>query len=121
MPDRLVNVSVLLGGPGRGYLRSVKVVVDDRLEKVQRADDVRHHRLVRTVPGLADMRLRGQVEDVRPFSACSKFSDDAVDRVPVGEISPVDGQAAAEMRDVVERAARRRTDKSKDVRAEPDE
>ena len=45
---------------------SSRPVVDDRLEQVERADRVRHHRLVRPVPRLADVRLGAEVEDVRP-------------------------------------------------------
>ena len=44
-------------------------MVDDRLQQVERADRVRHHRLVRPVPRLADVRLRAEVEDVRLVAA----------------------------------------------------
>ena len=63
--DRLVDVAVLLRRAGGVELLELEPVVDDRLEQVERADRVRHHRLVRAVPRLADVRLRAEMEDVR--------------------------------------------------------
>ena len=62
--DGLAHVAVLLRGARGVELLELEAVVDDRLQQVERADRVRHHRLVRPVPRLADVRLRAEVEDV---------------------------------------------------------
>ena len=67
--DGLADVAVLLRGAGGVELLELEAVVDDRLQQVERADRVRHHRLVRPVPRLADVRLRAEVEDVRACRA----------------------------------------------------
>ena len=63
--DGLAHVAVLLRGAGGVELLELEAPVDDRLEQVERADRVRHHRLVGPVPRLADVRLCAEVEDVR--------------------------------------------------------
>ena len=119
--DRLPHVSVLLGGAGGVELLQLEPVVDDRLEQVQRPERVCHHRLVGPVPGLADVRLRAQVEDIRPVLGLEQVLDQIVDRRLVGEIGEVDADAVAEMADVVERAARRGAHERVDVSVELDE
>jgi hypothetical protein len=121
VPHRLVDVAVLLRGAGRGHLGGLEAVVDDRLEQVQGADHVRHDGLVRPVPRLAHVRLGCEMEDVRAIRLPGELAYDPVDRMPVGEVAPMDGQVCAQVRKVVERAARRRADERMDVGADPDE
>ena len=64
--DVVADVAVLLGRAGRVELLELEPPVDDRLEEVERPDRVRHHRLVRAVPRLADVCLGAEVEHVRP-------------------------------------------------------
>ena len=85
--------------------------VDYGLQEVERSEDVRCDRLVRTVPGLAHVRLRAEVEHVRAVGcAFLELAHEVVDRRAVGEVSEVHLQAVAQVADVVERAARRRAD-----------
>ena len=70
--DGLADVAVLLGRARRVELLQLEPVVDDRLQQVERADDVGDRRLVRPVPRLADVRLRAEVEDVRPVGRGSR-------------------------------------------------
>ena len=62
--DRLARVAVLLRRAGGVEALDLEAVVEDRLQEVERADDVRHHRLVGPVPGLAHVCLGAEVEDV---------------------------------------------------------
>ena len=119
--DRLARIAVLLGGAGGVELLDVEAVVDDRLEQIEGPDGVRHHRLVGAVPRLADVRLRAEVEDVRPVGRLRELADQVVDRGLVGQVGEVDAQPVAERADVVQRAARGRTDEGVDVGAEVDE
>jgi hypothetical protein len=102
-------------------LLQLEPVVDDRLQQVERAHRVRHHGLVRPVPRLADVCLCGEVEDVGAVVGPAQHPDDAVDRVTVGQVAPVDGDVAPEVADVVESAARSRTHERVNARAEEDE
>ncbi len=119
--DRLARVAVLLRRAGRVEALHLELVVEDRLQEVERADDVRHHRLVRPVPGLADVGLGAEVEDVRPVGRLLQLADEVVDRGAVGEVGELDVDPRAQVADVVQRAARRGTDEGEDVRAELDE
>ena len=92
--DRLADVSVLLRGAGRVELLELEVVVDDRLEQVERPDGVRQDRLVRPVPRLADVRLRAEVEDVRLVRALLEVTHQIVDRRLVGEVGEDDALEA---------------------------
>ena len=69
--DVVAHVAVLLRGAGGVELLELEAGVDDRLQQVERADRVRHHRLVGPVPRLADVRLGAEVEDVRPVGRVS--------------------------------------------------
>ena len=60
--DRLVDVPVLLRGAGGVELLELELPVDDRLQEVERAEDIRRDGLVGPVPRLADVRLRAEVE-----------------------------------------------------------
>ena len=117
--DRLADVAVLLRGARGVELLELEAVVDDRLEQVERPDDVRHHRLVRPVPGLADVRLGAEMEDVRPVRR-RRAGRGRGSRPRCGRsgrrTSTV--SAVAEVADVVQRAARGRADEGDDVRAE---
>jgi hypothetical protein len=104
--DGLVHVAVLLRRAGGVELLQLEPVVDDRLQEVQRADGVRHHRLVGAVPRLADVRLGAEVENVRPVVGLEQVLDEVVDGRLVGEIGEVDAHPVAKVADVVERAAR---------------
>ena len=115
--DRLPNVSVLLRCTGGVELLQLDSVIDDRLQEVQGSDGVRHDRLVGPVPRLADVCLGREVEDEWPPGGLED-AHDTIDRVAVREVSPVNGQPAAQVRDVVESAARRRPDEGVDVRLE---
>ena len=118
--DLLADVSVLLRRAGGVELLELELPVDDGLEQVEGAHDVRHRRLVRPVPRLADVRLRGEVEHVRPVGCFAQATDRPVDRVTVGEVAPVNGDAPTMLRDVVEGSARRGTDEGVDVCAQTD-
>jgi len=117
----LVHVAVLLRGPGRVELLELETVVDDRLEQVERADRVRDHGLVWAMPGLADVGLRAEMEDVRLVGGVEQLSDEVVDRGLVREIRKVHLQLLAQRCDVVQRAARRRANERVDVRVELNE
>ena len=119
--DRVARVAVLLRRPRGVEALQLEVVVEDRLEEVERAYDVRHHRLVRPVPGLADVRLGPEMEDVRPVGRLLQLAHEVVDRSAVGEVGELDHHPLAQVADVVQRAARRRADESDDVRAQLDE
>ncbi len=119
--DRVARVAVLLRRARGVEALELELVVEDRLEEVERADDVRHHRLVRPVPGLADVSLGAEVEDVRLVRGLLQLADEVVDRRAVGEVGELDDHPLAQVADVVERAARRRADEGDDVRAELDE
>ena len=120
--DALADVAVLLRGAGGVELLQLEAVVDDRLEQVQRPDRVRHHRLVRPVPRLADVRLGAEVEDVRLVGdRVAQLLDEVVDRRLVGQVGELHLQPVAEVRDVVERAARRGADEGVHVGADLDE
>src|SRR4029450_7982673 len=98
-----MDVPVLLRGAGHVELEEIDLEVDDRLEKVQGAEDGGGDGVVRAPPGLTDMRLRGEVEDDGP-AAPAQFSDGRVDRRLVREIAAVDPKAVAEMADVAQLA-----------------
>ena len=120
--DGLAHVPVLLGRSGRVELLELEARVHDRLQQVQRPEHVRGDRLVRAMPRLADVSLRAEVEDVRPVvRRVPQLTHEVVDRRAVGEVCEVDLQAAAEVADVVQRAARRCADERVDGRAELDE
>ncbi len=119
--DVLVDVAVLLGGAGGVELLELEARVDDRLEQVQRADRVRHHRLVGTVPALADVGLGAQVEDVRLVGRLLQLTHQVVDRGLVGEVGEVHLEPAAQVPDVVQRAARGGAHERVDVGADRDE
>ena len=119
--DVLTDVPVLLRCAGGVELLEVEAPVDDGLEQVERPDRVRHHRLVRTVPRLSDVRLGTEVEEVRPIRRVLELTDEVVDRRPVGQVGEMDLEAVAEVPDVVQRAARRRAHERVHVRAELDE
>jgi hypothetical protein len=114
--DRLARIAVLLRRPGRVELLQLEAVLDDRLEQVERADRVRHHRLVRAVPGLADVGLSAEVEDVRPVGGVTELADQVVDGRPVGQVREVHLQQVADLPDVVQRAARGGADERVHVR-----
>ena len=117
--DRLAHVAVLLGGAGGVELLELEPVVDHRLEKVQRPDGIRHHRLVRAVPGLADVRLRAEVKEVRPVRRREEVvADEVVDRGLVGQVREDDANVAAQVADVVQRAARGGAHERDHVRAD---
>jgi hypothetical protein len=84
------DVAVLLRGARRVELLELEPPVDDRLEQVERADRVRHHRLVGPVPRLADVRLRTEVEDVRPVGRLLQLPDEVVHGRLVREVREVD-------------------------------
>ena len=119
--DSVTRVAVLLRCACGVEALQLELVVEDRLEEVERADDVRHHRLVRPVPGLADVRLGAEVEDVRLVRGVLQLADEVVDRRAVGEVGELDDHPLSQVADVVERAARRGADEGDDVRAELDE
>ena len=97
-------------------------MVDDRLQQVQRADGVRHDRLVGAVPRLADVRLRAEVEDVRLVRGVDEVvANEMVDRGLVGEVGEDDRDVVPQMADVVERARRCRAHERDHVRAELDQ
>ena len=121
VPDGLADVAVLLRRARGVELLDLQAVVDDRLEQVQRADRVRHDRLVRPVPALADVGLRAQVEDERAIVLLGQVADQVVDRGAVGQVGEVDLQRVAQVADVVQRAARGRAHERVDVGAERDE
>ena len=73
------------------------------------------------VPGLADVRLRAEVEDVRLVRRLAQLLDEVVDRRLVGQVGEVHLQPAAQVPDVVQRAARGRAHERVHVRAELDE
>src|SRR5205085_11219725 len=105
--DGLARVPVLLGGAGGVELLELEPVVDDRLEQVERADGVRHYRLVRPVPRLAHVRLGAEVEDVRAVARrVAELADEVVDGGAVGEVGEVNLHAVAQVPDVVQGAAR---------------
>ncbi len=119
--DRLAHVAVLLRGARGVELLQLEAPVDDRLEQVERADRVRHHRLVGPVPRLADVRLRAQVEDVRLVGRLAQLPDEVVDRGAVGQVGEVHLQLLAQVPDVVQRPARRGAHERVHVRAQLDE
>ena len=114
-------VAVLLRRSGRVEALHLQLVVENGLEEVERADDVGHHRLVRPVPGLADVGLGAEVEDIRLVRRLLQLADEVVDRSAVGEIGELDVDSRAEVPDVVQRAARRGADEGDDIRAQLDE
>ena len=117
--DGLARVAVLLRGARGVELLELEPLVDDRLEEVERADRVRHHGLVRAMPRLAHVRLRAEVEDVRAVRRrVAQLLDEVVDGRLVREVGEVHLQPAAEVRDVVQRAARGGAHERVDVRAE---
>ena len=120
--DRLADVPVLLRGSRGVELLDLELEVDDRLQEVERSEDVRRDGLVRPVPRLADVRLGAEVEDVRPIRRrLLELADEAVDRDLVREVGEVHLDPAPELPDVVERAARRRADERVHRGAELDE
>ena len=121
MRDGLVDVAVLLRRAGRVELLELEAVVDDRLEQVERAERVRHDGLVRPVPRLADVSLRAEVEDVRLVRRLAKLAHEVVDRRLVRQVGEVHLQPVAQVRDVVQRAARRCADEGVHMSAELDE
>jgi hypothetical protein len=100
---------------------SSDVPVDDRLEQVQRPEDVGRDRLVGAMPGLADVRLRAEVEDEGLVGRLPELPHEVVDRGAVGEVREVHLQPVAQVRDVVQRAARVGADERVHVGAELDE
>ena len=116
--DVVTDVAVLLRRTRGVELLELEPPVDDRLEEVERADRVRHHGLVRAVPRLADVGLRAEVEDVGPVGGVQQLAHEVVDRRAVGEVREVHLEVTTEVRDVVERTARRRPHESVDVRPE---
>ena len=110
MGNRLAHVPVFLRRSGRVELLELETAVDDRLEQVQRSDRVRHHCFVRSVPRLADVCLRAEMEDVWAIACLAQVLHQVVDRRLIGEIGEVNVELSAEMPDVVQRAARRRSD-----------
>ena len=88
--DGVARVAVLLRRAGRVESLDLELVVEDRLEEVERADDVRHHRLVRPVPGLAHVGLGAEMEDVRPVRRLLQLADEIVDRRAVSEVGELD-------------------------------
>ena len=122
MRDAFAHVAVLLGGAGGVELLELDVVVDDRLQQVERPHGVRHHRLVRAVPGLADVRLCTEMEHVRSVRGGHQMVAHAmVDRGLVGQVREDDRQLVPTMADVVERPRRGRADECDDMSAEGDE
>ena len=119
--DRLAHVAVLLGGAGGVELLQLEAVVDDRLEQVERADNVRHHGLVRAVPRLAHVRLGAEVEEVRAVRRLLEVADHVVDRGAVGEVGEDDPHPVAQVGDVVQRAARGRAHEGDHVGSELDQ
>ena len=97
-------------------------MVDDRLQQVERADRVRHHRLVRAVPRLADVGLRAEVEEVRLVGRLLQVAHQVVDRRLVGQVGEDDAlEPAAQVADVVQRARRGGAHEGDHVGAELDE
>ncbi len=120
--DLVADVPVLLRRSRRVELLELDAEVDDRLQQVERADGVRHHRLVRAMPRLADMRLRAEVEDVRLVRCGDEVvAHQMVDRRLVREVGEDDRDVTAVARDVVQRARRRCAHERDHVRAERDE
>ena len=119
--DRVARVAVLLRRAGGVESLELELVVEDRLEEVERADDVRHHRLVRPVPGLAHVRLGAEMEDVGPVGRLLQLPHEIVDRRAVGEVGELHDHPLAQVADVVQRAARRGADEGHDVGAQLDE
>ena len=120
--DRLAHVAVLLRGARGVELLQLEPPVDHGLEQVQRPDRVRHHRLVGPVPRLAHVRLRAQMEDVRPVrGGVAELLDEVVDGALVGQVGEVHLHPSAEMTDVVQRPARGGADERVHVGAELDE
>jgi hypothetical protein len=119
--DVLVHVPVLLGRSGRVELLELELPVDDRLQEVQRAENVGGDRLVGPVPRLAHVGLRAEVEHVRPVGRVLELADEVVDRGAVGQVGEVNLEAVAEVADVVERAARVGADEGVDRRAQLDQ
>ena len=119
--DRLLDVAVLLRGARGVELLELQPVVDDRLEQVERADDVGDRGLVRPMPRLADVSLRAEVEDVGAIGCGREIPDEIVDRRPVGQVGELDGETVAQMADIVERAARRRANERVHAGVEVDE
>src|SRR5581483_5550014 len=79
---------------------------------------VRHHRLVRPMPRLPDVRLSTQMEHVRPVVGRPQVLHQVVDRRLVRQIREHRPDPAAQMPEVVQRAARRRPHERGDVRAQ---
>ena len=74
------------------------------------------------MPRLADVRLRAEVEHVRPVGRGDEVVADAVvDRRLVGQVREDDRQVVANVADVVERARRGRAHECDHVCAEADE
>ena len=120
--DGLADVPVLLRGPRGVELLELESGVHDGLQQVQSPEHVGGHGLVWPVPRLADVRLGAEVEDVRAIgSGVLQLADEVVHRRAVGEVCEVDLEPAAEVPDVVQRAARGRADECVDARAELDE
>src|SRR5262245_7672700 len=67
------------------------------------------------------MRLRAEMEDVRPVRRLSDLPDQVVDGRAVGEVGEVDLEAISEVRDVVQGAARVGADECVHLRAELDQ
>src|SRR5207342_380565 len=104
--DGLAHVPVLLGGARGVELLELEPAVDDRLQEVQRTQHVRGHRLVRSMPGLTDVCLCAQVEDVRPVAdGLLELAHEPVDRRLVREVCEVHLEALAQLADVVQRPA----------------
>ncbi len=62
--DRLAHGPVLLRRARRVELLELEPRIDDCLQEVERPEHVRGDRLVGAMPGLADVRLGPEVEDV---------------------------------------------------------
>ena len=122
MRDRLTDVPILFGGTCGVELLELDAEVDDRLQQVERADGVRHHRLVRAVPRFADVRLGAEVEYVRLVRRRHQVpAHQVVDRRLVGEVGEDHVDVAAVARDVVQRARRRRAYERDHVGAQRDQ
>ena len=119
--NRLAHVAVFLGRAGRVELLELEPGVDDRLQQVQRAERVRHHRLVRAVPRLAHVRLRAEVEHIGLVGGFTQLAHQEVHRGLVREICEMHLQAVAQVPDVVQRPAGCGTHESVDVRTQRDQ
>ena len=87
--DGFVDVPVLLRCAGRVELLQLEPLLNDRLEKVQRPDGVGHHGFVWPVPGLADVSLGPEVEDVRLIRSLAELAEQVIDRGAIGEVCEV--------------------------------